>query len=211
MKTETKVFCIGFNKTGTTSLNHFMEVNGFNCGNQAQGEILIRDYANSNWTPILKHCQTAQFFQDLPFSAPRTAAVLAEAFPEAMFILTERESAEIWYQSICSFHKKYFLAKENTPNADELKKSTYRYPGFAWEANRALYNSPASDPYNASILKTSYTTHNADVRALFNGKDNFLTLKIEDPLAITKLENFLGISSTIKSMPWLNKTKSIKS
>lgn len=209
INSNTKVFCIGLNKTGTTSLNRFMEVNGFKCGNQSEGELLIGEYAKSNWKPILAFCKTAEFFQDLPFSAPRTAKVLLEKFPKAIFILTERSSPEIWYDSLCNFHKKYFKASGLMPNSVELKQSDYRYPGFAWDANRALYKSPEDDPYSKEILIESYIKHSAEVRTLFKGRSNLLTLSIEDSKAVSKLEAFLKIESKIKDMPWLNKTSSL--
>ncbi len=185
-----------------------MEANGFDCGDQASGELLMRDYSNKNWKPIIEFCQTATFFQDLPFSAPQTTRELLEAYPRAKFILTQRLSTDAWYQSICRFHKIFFKAAGQTPTAEELKASPYRYPGFAWEANRALYNSPSTDPYNERILKNCYEVHNEEIKALFAGNDNFLALSIEDSNAIPKLEAFLDIKSKINQMPWLNKTAS---
>jgi hypothetical protein len=206
IKSKKKVFCIGLNKTGTSSLNHFMEKNGFKCSNQAQGELLIDDYAQSNWEPILNFCETAQFFQDLPFSAPRIAQILLKEYPEAKFILTLRESPEVWYESLVSFHKKVFSAEGETPTAAELKAATYRYPGFAWEANRALYDSPENDPYNAEILKKMYVDHMENVQRMFANRTNLLTLYIHAPDIVSQLESFLGIESKLKEMPWLNKT-----
>lgn len=188
-----------------------MEVNGFKCGNQSQGELMIGNYAKNNWEPIIELCNTAQFFQDLPFSAPGMVNILLEEFPDAKFILTERKSPKVWYQSLCNFHKSYFNAKGSTPTAEELKQSNYRYQGFAWDANRALYRSPENDPYNEEILIESYINHSASIRKLFQGKTNLLTLSIEDANAVSQLEHFLGIESKIKTLPWLNKTSSLKS
>lgn len=206
MDNSEKVFCIGLNKTGTTSLNAFMDANGYKTGNQAEGEKLIRDYTHENWDAIISFCATADFFQDLPFSAPKTAVVLLNAYPNSKFILTLRQSPEMWYESLVSFHKKVFSAKGEKPTATELKAAKYRYPGFAWEANRALYDSPENDPYNAETLKKMYVDHAENVKELFAKRTNLLTLYIDAPDAVSKLESFLGIESKLKEMPWLNKT-----
>jgi len=129
-----------------------MEVNGYACGNQQNGELLIKDYARENWGKIISFCHTAEFFQDLPFSAPKTAEILLETFPDAKFILTIRESAEMWYKSITEFHKIKFGKNGYLPTKEDLMKAEYRQKGFAWDANRALYDSPEKDPYNKVVL-----------------------------------------------------------
>ena len=41
-----KVFCIGMNKTGTTSLQTFLSDHGYSLGNQNEGEMLLKDFKN---------------------------------------------------------------------------------------------------------------------------------------------------------------------
>ncbi len=182
-----------------------MEVHGYSSGDQATGELLMKAYASDDWQPILDFCTTADFFQDLPFSAPKTAAVLRRTFPDAKYILTTRSSAEEWYRSITGFHKLMFGAGE-VPTKEDLQKAEYRYPGFAWDASRSLYNTPEHDPYNRPILKMTYRDHIKKVEALFSGSDQLLRLDIADPKAVEKLCAFLGIDARLKEMPWLNRT-----
>jgi hypothetical protein len=203
-----KVFCVGLNKTGTTSLEQFMKENNFQCGVQAQGELLMRDYAIENWRPILEFCETADFFQDLPFSAPKTVNVLANYFPDAKYILTVRDSAEQWYNSLVSFHRKVFGSSDKyPPSKQDLMDADYRYKGFAWEANRALYHSPEEDPYQKEILIKHYNDHIENVISIFGEQDNLLIININDVDIVSKLEDFLGIKSILRKFPWLNKTE----
>lgn len=187
-----------------------MRENGFKCGDQPKGELLINAYADGNWSEIISFCDSAEFFQDLPFSAPKTTEVLLNAFPEAKYILTIRESAEIWYNSIAEFHKIKFGEDGNLPTKADLKKSQYRYKGFAWVANRALYTCPENDPYQKAALIKAYDDHIQNVKQLFTGKQNLLIIDISKPDAIARLNDFLGIKSTLKTMPWLNKTSEAK-
>lgn len=204
-----KVFCIGFNKTGTTSLEHFMKENGFKCGSQAEGELLIKAYANELWGEIIDFCHTAEFFQDLPFSAPKTAEILLENFPDAKYILTVRRSADEWYRSITEFHRIKFGENGNLPTKQDLMRAEYRYRGFAWDANRALYDSPENAPYNKQSLLDAYDNHIANVKEIFSEKQNLLIIDISKAEAVEKLSEFLGIKSKIKTMPWLNKTSEV--
>jgi len=198
-----KVFCIGMNKTGTTSLERFMQVHGFDCGNQVRGEMLMKAYSKNDFDPIIEFCHTAEFFQDLPFSAPRTFKEIAKAFPRSRFILTVRDSPEQWYQSLVSFHESVFgkpLDKKKLQHAD------YRYPGFAWEANRALYNSPEDNPYDKESLIQTYQSHIHEVRIYFEGSENFLELNVGSAHAVSKLSAFLDLVPQVREMPWMNKT-----
>lgn len=201
---DRKVFCIGMNKTGTTSLKRFMEIHGFSCNDQAAGELLIKSYSENEFLPILKHCETAEFFQDLPFSAPNTFKELKLAFPHAKFILTVRNSAEEWYDSLVRFHEMVF---GKPLNKETLQKADYRYPGFAWEANRAMYSSPENDPYQRTDLIRTYENHIREVRSHFSGDQNFIEINVSEKNTVIRLCKFLEIEALMDEMPWLNKTE----
>jgi hypothetical protein len=205
-KPKEKVFCIGLNKTGTTSLEKFMEIHGFRCGDQVKGELLLSDFSAGNFQTILDFCETADFFQDLPFSVPGCYSILLNAYPDAKYILTVRDSADVWYESLVRFHESVFgkpLTKELLMNAK------YRYKGFAWQANRALYGSPEKDPYNRESLIETYHKHHAEVTDAFENRKNLLVLNVGEEIAVSKLSAFLEIEPLIDEMPWLNKTVKI--
>lgn len=202
-KPKGKVFCIGMNKTGTTSLEKFMKLHGYAVGNQVKGELLLSDFSTGNHQAIVDFCQTADFFQDLPFSAPNCYPILLDAYPDAKYILTVRESAKVWYHSLVRFHESVFgkpLTKEL------LMRVAYRYQGFAWEANRVLYTSPEDDPYNHESLVKTYQNHCAEVAENFKNSDNLLVLNVADGEAVAKLSSFLEIKPLVEEMPWLNQT-----
>ena len=111
---EPKIFCIGRNKTGTTSLKRALKDLDYSVGNQADAELLIHEYAQRNFRSIVEYCHTAQAFQDIPFSLPYTYIVLDHAFPGSKFILSIRKDEDERYQSLIRFHKMRLMIDEKT-------------------------------------------------------------------------------------------------
>lgn len=71
-KKRQKVFVVGRNKTGTTSIAGALKDAGFVVGCQQQAELLIDDWINRDFREIIKYCKSADAFQDIPFSLPYT-------------------------------------------------------------------------------------------------------------------------------------------
>ncbi len=210
-----KVFCIGANKTGTTSLLEFFKHHGYHCGNQAHGEmVFIETYAKKDWQAIIDFAESATFHQDLPFSAAHIYEALDAAFPDALFILSKRKSADEWYDSLTRFHARKFGNGVDPPNAAQLKAAQYRYPGFMWDINRLLYDSPPEDPYHKPSLTGWYETHLRDSRVYFsrneaaqNGQSNLLEIEISAPDAAKKIADFVGFDCRLHKLPHLNRTR----
>lgn len=204
-----KIFCIGQNKTGTTSLETFFKDHGFKVGNQRKAELLIDDYINRNWKPILQYCKTAEVFQDIPFSNEYLYVLLDHHFPNAKFILTERSSSEIWYNSITKFHAKLFGKDGNIPTKQDLQNGTYIYKGFIWKSFKEKYGETPDDIYNKEVLISAYEHRNTSIKKYFKNKDNLLVLDISEKNSVTKLANFVGITPKYDTFPWKNKTSEL--
>lgn len=205
-KNKTKYFCIGRNKTGTTSLKKAFEQLGFPVGVQRRAETLYdRHYFEGNFEPIVKYCRSAQVFQDVPFSCPDTYKHLDVAFPGSKFILTIRDDAEQWYLSITRFHAKKFGKYGKIPTVEDLKKASYVRRGFSYNTV-LLHGTPDSDPYNKAIMTAHYEKYNRDVMAYFKGRpDDLLVLNLSEEDAYQKFVDFLGVESPYDSFPWENK------
>ena len=202
-----KVFGIGFNKTGTTSLAKAMADLGFIVGYQRTGEELIQDWSKRDFTKIIKYCKTGQFFQDVPLSLPYTFIVLDQYFPGSKFILTVRDSSDQWYQSITSFHAKKWGKNGRIPTKEDLMAASYIYKGRAWDSNRLIFDTPETDPYQKENLKSRYEFHNESVRDYFRFRPNdLLELNVAAPGAYQKLCGFLGVKAMYEGFPWENKT-----
>ncbi|MFW5901259.1 MAG: hypothetical protein ACOCUK_01815 [bacterium] len=54
-----KIFCIGFTKTGTTSMEKEMFEQGYTVGNQVRARDMIDYWAKRNFKPIVNFCGSA--------------------------------------------------------------------------------------------------------------------------------------------------------
>jgi hypothetical protein len=113
---------------------------------------------------------------------------------------------ESWYNSITRFHSKLFADGRRIPTKEDLKNANYRYKGFVWDTNRAVYNSPENDPYNKEMLISNYSKHNKDVLDYFKNNPNFLAIDVSKPGSYQNLCEFLGHKPLHKEFPHLNKT-----
>ena len=104
-----KVFCIGRNKTGTTSIAKIFNEIGLDVAPQEHFELLIKDWYKNDFSKIITSVKYKGIsFQDIPFSLPKTFEILDNEFPNSKFILTVRDSPEAWYKSLTTFHAKLF-------------------------------------------------------------------------------------------------------
>ena len=206
VKDKTKYFCIGRNKTGTTSLKKSFEDLGFFVGDQTAAELLTHKYYfESKFDEIIEYCKTAQVFQDVPFSYPETFKHLDKAYPGSKFILTVRNDANQWYRSLTRFHSK-LLSSELPPTVEDLLNATYIKKGFMYDVVR-LHLTSDSDPYNKNIMTKHYNLFNQSVKEYFKDRPNdLLVINLEDKGSYSKFTKFIKTQSPFSDFPWENKT-----
>jgi hypothetical protein len=209
-KGQEKIFCIGRNKTGTTSLRKAMLDLGYVVGSQRAAEMLLRDWAKRDFTMLAAYCRTGEFFQDIPFSLPYTFQAMDMHYPGSKFILTIRDP-ESWYKSICQFHRLDKVFGDKAESLEKLKDVDYCYKGFAYETNVFVYDLPGDDPYHKQTLIEHYNFHNRMVQDYFrNRKEDLLVLDVAEDGAYRKLCEFLGKPCTSDTFPWENRTAQLK-
>jgi hypothetical protein len=144
-----KVFVIGLNKTGTTTMAKTLRDFGFVVASEKEAKPLFNDWVKGDFDPIIKFCKSAEAFQDSPFSFPGTYIALDKAFPGSKFILTIRDDEDQWYRSITRFHSKLWGDGDGVPPSKlQLQLATSSYRGRPWDVNQALFKTPENDPYN---------------------------------------------------------------
>lgn len=202
-----KVFCIGHNKTGTTSLQAALKDFGFAIGFQGESEIIMSDWIARDFRRIIELCKTADAFQDVPFSLDYTYQVVDYAFPGSKFILTVRNSPDEWYESLVRFYGK-LTGVNRIPVADDLKRFEGGGVGWLWRFQQYVYDATEETLFDKNLYKAYYENHNARVVEYFKYRPNdLLVLNLSDPSAMKKLCKFLGVKYTGQVMPHLNTSR----
>ena len=129
-----KIFCIGLNKTGTTTLGVCLQQLGFR--HTSFSLPLLEDVALAEHDRLFALVEAHDSFDDWPY--PLVFELLDQRFPGSRFILSRRASAERWLESL-SAH-----ALRTDPLLGTRTRSlTYGhpYPQLAPAAHLAHYHS----------------------------------------------------------------------
>jgi hypothetical protein len=182
--TRPKVFCIGFQKTGTTSMAAALEMLGYRVtsifGRDMELEDLHREYVARG----LKIAATVDAVQDMPW--PLMYRDLDAAFPGAKFILTWRET-ERWLASICSHFGR---------NPAVLQALTYGADAAFPVGNEERY-------------REVYERHNAEVRNYFRTRpETLLEMNLSRGDGWDPLCAFLGVPVPEQPFPATNTARS---
>ena len=175
-----KIFCIGLNKTGTTSFGDALQNIGLKrlgwrgtlCAN-----LFLRWYEQKR-EPFIEAARKYDVMEDLPW--PLVYDWMEQTFHGAKFVLTTRESTEVWLKSI----QAHILRHDSRPYG--------RFYG-----HRMIYGSydPLAD---ATIWAARYEHHNASVRKYFSTKPGkLLDLVVGNGDEGEKLAAFLGYDKPI--------------
>ena len=211
-----KVFCIGMNKTGTTSLEQLFHDLGYQVGSQRRGErIFGTSYLSSEWKPLIRLCRSAEFFQDVPFSAPGTFKICDSYFPGSKFVLTVRSSADVWWNSLVRFHYQLVRSfgapprESGIPTIDDVKRVNYVRNGWMLDTMRFVWGTPDEDLYNYERLTSIYLNHNDEVRRHFSARPkDFIEIDLSAPEAWPTFSSFMGLEATrFTGFPHLNRSQ----
>ncbi|XCN74206.1 MAG: sulfotransferase family protein [Candidatus Electrothrix aestuarii] len=176
-----KIFGIGLNKTGTTTLGQCGEILGLRC--TGCNPRLLEDFVVRNdFSRIVQHVSRYDLFEDWPW--PLIYKQLDEMFPGSKFILTVRSSAETWLESL----KKHSMRTHPTKHCRKL-----------------AYNFNFPHKHEKEHVEF-YIKHNDCVRSYFdNRRNDFVELCWENGDGFEKLCNFLGYDVPDVPFPHANK------
>lgn len=96
-----KVFCIGYNKTGTTSLGESLRMLGYKHSSFNE-KVWLKYYANNEIVKILQYTAKFEALDDLPWLKEDMIPVLDRVFPNSKFIYLTRDEKS-WKNSIYNF------------------------------------------------------------------------------------------------------------
>jgi hypothetical protein len=166
-----KVFCVGFQKTGTTSLQEALQQVGYKVagvyGDDLPLQKLREDYVEMG----LELATRYDAVQDMPWAL--IFRELDRAFPGSKFILSERDP-ERWYKSISN----HFGAGDAV-----LQQLTYGPDAGSPIGHEERY-------------KEVYLAHNAAVKAYFADRpSDLLIMNLENGHGWNELSPFLGLKN----------------
>lgn len=168
---KSKVFCIGLNKTGTTSIGDAFRILGYNRFGWRPGISgpLVSRWHEGKFNPFLRVIEAYDAFEDLPW--PLVFKEIEQRYDDAKFILTLRSDEQVWLRSI--------------------QKHVQR--GSNWVGHFLIYGS--YDPIeDAELYLRKYRSHNKEVRDYFASKPGkIIEMCFENGDSWDRLCKFLGI------------------
>lgn len=194
---EPKVFGVGFNKTGTRTLIEALEM--LDLGPVAKPQVLHDSYPELGEFPYRAICDRVfdgdhataleiarafRSFKDRPWNVAPMYRLLDAEFPGSRFILTWREP-ELWWRSV----EKWLAREEDGKDAKVLR--------YLRHIN--------TDTIDRERFLAGYAAHNAEVRAYFAGRDDFLELNWERGDGWSELCAFLGVAVPDAPLPHANR------
>lgn len=185
VRTRPKVFGVGLMKTGTKTLSQCMRLLNYDhCSYNKECLLLLLDGEKQSITKLFHHYDS---FDDWPWpSLYREADAM---FPDAKFILTVRESEDVWYTSLL---RHYDRGKYNgLPSQKRIYKGIFGY----------------ENPHeNKEAFVRVYSDHNRKVREYFSGKPGkFLEISWERGDGWAEVCSFLGDDIPKLPLPHANK------
>lgn len=180
---ESKIFGIGWAKTGTTTLRRCFEVLGYE--HQSQRLDLVHDIEEGDLSRIRGVAEKNESFEDWPWII--LFRELDAMFPESKFILTTR-SQERWVRSYTN------MLSTQGEASDELN-----------EIRRILYGLPFPNVTEEQLLQR-YRRHNHKVKEYFSNRpDDLLVVNWEEGDRWEKLCRFLEAGIPDEPFPHANR------
>lgn len=218
-----KVFCIGYNKTGTTTMERVLADLGYRMPDQGvQEALVVEESFLGNHRPLYDLCRNFDAFQDMPFSQGLTYAVVDALFPGSQFILTVRDSAE-WFESLTRFHLNGILKKAGVQRLEDFGEETFRDQEIYIHKNY-LQNLIRRDAaivvdhkvqydwslvYNKDHRIKRYEQRNQEIVSYFQDRpEQLLVIDVSRESDNSRIVQFLGLpDERIAPLPHLNKSQ----
>ena len=197
--TEDKIFCISYQRTGTSSVGEFFRMNNFKViGWHMSHKLRWSElWYEGKYEKIFNSYEfkSSSVFEDSPWFHLDFYKELSERFPKARFILFERDSDK-WFSSMLSHSGNrnlgsVYIHAKLYDREDELKSLTGLNPDIRSEEN---FNLLPLDERHRSKYIAIYEKRNQAVKDFFSNSDRFISLQLEDPDKWKKLADFFGIT-----------------
>jgi hypothetical protein len=213
-----KVFGIGANKTGTTTLGEVLHLIGLNVAPQALTELNSLGIHHGELNDLVSFMRAYDAFQDRPFSMKSYYAQMDALFPKSKFILTYRDP-EQWFASRCNFAKRNYGVDDVAKITESaLKERTHVKPGYMYRMNEIDWfvdvdaqlqlTRSFARMFDQKYCIAQYQQRNQEIIRHFSERpQDLLVIDLTTESDTHKIINFLGLpTGLVTAMPHANKT-----
>ncbi len=185
----TRIFGIGMQRTGTTSLHEAFRTLGYDAAHWKSAE-----WAQMIWREINRWGRSRTLEQEYALCdnpIPILYKELDKAYPGSKFVLTVRNEDD-WIKSVATF----WTYEGNR------HRWTWDEDGFSHKMHGIIYG---TTEFDEQIFRERYRKHNHDVMKYFHGRSDLGKLEIEKATSISGLCRFLGAPIVNKPFPHANR------
>ena len=212
-----KVFVIGANKTGTTTVEDVLRSLKFKLPRQTRQEQLLSHVLVSGRYDILRRFVSKyDAFQDLPFSQESLYVALDCMFPASKFILTVRDP-EAWFKSLTRFYAKAYGIRDGKADRAHFEdREIYLHKNYTFEQARRhvsfVENNAVVEKwdrlYDQDTRTAAFLRRNSEITRYFRNRPNdLLVFDVSKETDTSKICAFLERDpSNIRPLPHLNAT-----
>lgn len=217
-----KIFCIGYNKTGTTSMEAILRALGYQCPDQGeQTTVIVKALYQGDFQPMIEFCNRYDAFQDMPFSQGPVYAQVDCLFPNSKFILTVRDSSK-WFESLVRFQLQCVLKPHGIEKLENINESTFKdkniylYKNYTYESAKRKIGKIVNNRlehdwsllYNREHRIKLYEERNSEIIQYFqNRPESLLVIDLEKECDISSILSFLELPETLNMpIPHLNRS-----
>jgi hypothetical protein len=188
-KADHKIFVIGFNKTGTTSLKRAITMLGYSflSENKLYSSKIFNEVNDKNFSSLNKHLDKFDAFKDRPWNHPGVYQYLDQKYENAKFILTLRD-VDSWIKSYKKWNESVGLKSNSYYKT--ISKICYGVDDFLSDEG---------------LMKEVYEKTNNNTIEYFKDKNNLLVLDLPKGDGWDKLCPFLNKSILTSPFPHANK------
>jgi len=182
-RTKDKVFCIGWHKTGTTSIEDALNILGYRVGgwDRDRATKLTFCWHEGHIEEIIKAAREFDAHKDWPW--PLVFREMAQAYPTAKFILTTRRDNATWLRSFGAHVER----------------------NQGWVGRYLIYGTYETS--DSDYLMRRYAEHNVQVREFFkNSPDRLLDISLENGAGWREICCFLNAPIPKHPFPHANKS-----
>lgn len=186
----TRVFGIGMQRTGTTSLHEAFQMMGFDSAHWKSA-----NWAKAIWQEMSKWGNSRTMEKDYALCdnpIPLLYEKLDKTYAGSKFILTVRDE-DAWVRSV-----EKFWTYEGNP-----QRWTWDADGFSHKMHGMIYG---TIEFDEQVFRERYRRHNAAVTQYFSGRSDFLRLEIDGGTTMAPLRRFLDLPFCGHKFPHSHRT-----